>query len=161
MMLAMMTQTQLEAVNRRKAFHNRIAERAADLVAKKKYIPTEEILSPVNDDLFREAWNTINGIDNLSGPRIEGIQEMVAKHFGLTRNDIISARRTKNLILPRMISIYLSRQLTTRSFPDIGRRTGGRDHTTMLHSIHKITGMLERDGKLAEKVFAIREEILA
>ncbi len=70
--------------------------------------------------------------------RIDDIQRVVAAKFNVSRLDILSARRTHNVVLPRQVAMYLARTLTTRSLPEIGRRFGGRDHSTAHHAIHKI-----------------------
>jgi hypothetical protein len=74
---------------------------------------------------------------------IRHIQNVVAEHFDITVIDILSARREQKVTRPRMIAMYLCKILTTRSLPDIGRRFGNKDHTTVLHSVRKITYLLE------------------
>jgi chromosomal replication initiator protein len=84
--------------------------------------------------------------------KIEDIQRIVARHYNVSRADILSARRTATVVRPRQIAMYLSKVLTLRSLPEIGRRFGGRDHTTVLHAVRKIDGLLHTDGPLAEDV---------
>ncbi|MGC2717887.1 MAG: helix-turn-helix domain-containing protein, partial [Pseudolabrys sp.] len=84
--------------------------------------------------------------------KIEDIQKLVASHFNVSRGDILSARRTANVVRPRQIDMYLSKLLTPRSLPEIGRRFGGRDHTTVLHAVRKITGLVTTDGTLTEEI---------
>jgi chromosomal replication initiator protein len=81
--------------------------------------------------------------------KIEEIQRLVANHFNVTRQDILSSRRTATVVLPRQIAMYLSKALTPRSYPEIGRRFGGRDHTTVLHAVRKIEELLQADQSLA------------
>lgn len=76
-------------------------------------------------------------------PKVEQIIRATALHFGVSRNDIISERRTASIVKPRQVAMYLCKTLTLRSLPDIGRRFGGRDHTTILHGVRKIAGMIE------------------
>ena len=83
--------------------------------------------------------------------KIEDIQRAVARHYKLPRTDLLSARRTANVVRPRQIAMYLAKTLTLRSLPDIGRRFGGRDHTTVLHAVRKITALIERDTALKEE----------
>jgi len=84
--------------------------------------------------------------------KIEDIQRIVARHYNVSRADILSARRTATVVRPRQIAMYLSKVLTLRSLPEIGRRFGGRDHTTVLHAVRKIDGLLHTDNALAEDV---------
>ena len=84
--------------------------------------------------------------------KIEDILRVVSKHFGVSRGDILSQRRHRSVVWPRQIGMYLAKQLTTRSLPEIGRRFGGRDHTTVLHAIRKIDGELQGNGKLRDEI---------
>ena len=84
--------------------------------------------------------------------RIEHIQKVVAKHFNISRQDIVSSRRNRSIVRPRQISMYLAKTLTDRSFPEIGRRFGGRDHTTVLHAVRKIDTLMREDRSFAEEV---------
>ena len=84
--------------------------------------------------------------------KIEDIQRIVARHYNVSRADILSARRTATVVRPRQIAMYLSKVLTLRSLPEIGRRFGGRDHTTVLHAVRKIDGLLHTDTALSEDV---------
>ena len=76
--------------------------------------------------------------------KIEDIQKLVASHYSVTRADILSSRRTATVVKPRQVAMYLSKALTLRSLPEIGRRFGGRDHTTVLHAVRKIEGLSRR-----------------
>jgi hypothetical protein len=93
-------------------------------------------------------------------PRVEVIQAIVAKHYGITRHDMISARRTAPIVKPRMIATYLAKQLTLKSLPEIGRRFGNRDHSTVLHSVRKIGHLYERDAALKADIDAIKTVIV-
>jgi len=84
--------------------------------------------------------------------KIEDIQRIVARHYNVSRADVLSARRTATVVRPRQIAMYLAKILTLRSLPEIGRRFGGRDHTTVLHAVRKIDGLLKTDSALAEDV---------
>ena len=76
--------------------------------------------------------------------KIEEIQKLVASRYNVSRSDILSERRTAAVVRPRQIAMYLSKVLTLRSLPEIGRRFGGRDHTTVLHAVRKIEKQLGR-----------------
>jgi chromosomal replication initiator protein len=84
--------------------------------------------------------------------RIEDIQKLVATHYNVSRADILSSRRSAGVVKPRQIAMYLSKQLTLRSLPEIGRRFGGRDHTTVLHAVRKIEGAVQADPGLRDDV---------
>lgn len=84
--------------------------------------------------------------------KIDDILRVVTKHFGVNRADLLSSRRNRSIVRPRQIGMYLAKSLTSRSLPEIGRRFGGRDHTTVLHAIRKIDELIEADSSLREDV---------
>ncbi len=87
---------------------------------------------------------------------IEEIQRKVSEHFNIRLSDMIGPKRTRTIARPRQIAMYLSKQLTTRSLPEIGRRFGGRDHTTIMHGVRVIEEMRGTDHQLAEDVELLR-----
>lgn len=84
--------------------------------------------------------------------RIEEILKIVSRHFKVPRNDLLSSRRSRDVVRPRQIAMYLAKSLTSRSLPEIGRRFGGRDHTTVLHSVRKVEQLMKDDGDLCQEV---------
>jgi chromosomal replication initiator protein len=84
--------------------------------------------------------------------KIEDIQRAVALQYNVSRSDLLSSRRTANVVRPRQIAMYLAKTLTLRSLPEIGRRFGGRDHTTVLHAVRKIETLVGNDAALAEEI---------
>jgi chromosomal replication initiator protein len=84
--------------------------------------------------------------------KIEDIQKLVASRYNVSRSDILSERRTAAVVKPRQIAMYLSKVLTLRSLPEIGRRFGGRDHTTVLHAVRKIDKLIGEDNVLNDEV---------
>jgi chromosomal replication initiator protein len=84
--------------------------------------------------------------------KIEDIQRVVARQYNVSRADLLSSRRTANVVRPRQIAMYLAKTLTLRSLPEIGRRFGGRDHTTVLHAVRKIEGLVGNDTVLADEI---------
>lgn len=101
------------------------------------------------------AENAIRDLVRNREPRrvkIEDIQKLVASRYNVSRSDILSERRTAAVVRPRQIAMYLSKVLTLRSLPEIGRRFGGRDHTTVLHAVRKIDKALGEDVALNEEV---------
>lgn len=91
--------------------------------------------------------------------KIESIQRAVAQHYRLSRQDLISARRTQAIVRPRQIAMYLAKQMTLRSLPEIGRRFGNRDHTTVLHAVRKIESLLAENDEMAREVADLRRLI--
>jgi chromosomal replication initiator protein len=91
--------------------------------------------------------------------RIEDIQRIVARHYNVSRSDLLSSRRTANVVRPRQIAMYLAKTLTLRSLPEIGRRFGGRDHTTVLHAVRKIEGLIGSDNALATEIESLKGQL--
>ena len=87
---------------------------------------------------------------------IEEIQKKVAAHFNIRTSDMHSARRARSVARPRQVAMYLAKQLTSRSLPEIGRKFGGRDHTTVMHAVKKVEELRERDATFAEDVELLR-----
>ena len=87
---------------------------------------------------------------------IEEIQKRVAEHFNVRVADMHSARRARAVARPRQVAMYLSKQLTARSLPEIGRRFGGRDHTTVMHAVRKVEELISLDNGFAEDVELLR-----
>ncbi len=91
--------------------------------------------------------------------KIEDIQRVVARQYNVSRSDLLSSRRTANVVRPRQVAMYLAKTLTLRSLPEIGRRFGGRDHTTVLHAVRKIEGLVGNDMALAEEIELLKRQL--
>jgi chromosomal replication initiator protein len=91
--------------------------------------------------------------------RIEDIQRVVARQYNVSRADLLSSRRTANVVRPRQIAMFLAKTLTLRSLPEIGRRFGGRDHTTVLHAVRKIENLVNNDAGLAEEIELLKRQL--
>jgi chromosomal replication initiator protein len=87
---------------------------------------------------------------------IEEIQKRVAEHFSVRLTDMSSARRARAVARPRQVAMYLAKQLTSRSLPEIGRRFGNRDHTTVMHAVARVGDLMTRDAAFAEDVELLR-----
>ena len=83
---------------------------------------------------------------------IEEIQRKVAEHYNIRLSDMIGPKRLRTIARPRQVAMYLSKQLTSRSLPEIGRRFGGRDHTTIMHGVKKIEELSAIDSQLADDI---------
>ncbi len=106
----------------------------------------------------RELRDLIRPVE-LKRVRIEEIQRIVARHYNVSRSDLLSSRRTANVVRPRQIAMYLAKTLTLRSLPEIGRRFGGRDHTTVLHAVRKIETLIGTDNVLAAEIEALKGQL--
>jgi chromosomal replication initiator protein len=91
--------------------------------------------------------------------KIEDIQRVVARQYNVSRADLLSSRRTANVVRPRQVAMYLAKIMTLRSLPEIGRRFGGRDHTTVLHAVRKIETLVSNDSTLAEEIEHLKRQI--
>ena len=87
---------------------------------------------------------------------IEEIQKRVAEHFNIRVSDMHSARRARSVARPRQVAMYLAKQLTSRSLPEIGRKFGGRDHTTVMHAVKKIDELRNTDAGFSEDIDLLR-----
>jgi len=90
---------------------------------------------------------------------VEDIQCVVARKYNFSRADLLSHRRTLDVVRARHIAMFLCRELTRRSLPEIGRRFGGRDHTTVLNSIRRVTGWIETQENFGEELDGLRREL--
>jgi chromosomal replication initiator protein len=91
--------------------------------------------------------------------KIEDIQRVVARQYNVSRSDLLSSRRTANVVRPRQVAMYLAKTLTLRSLPEIGRRFGGRDHTTVLHAVRKIEALVAKDVSLSDEVELLKRQL--
>lgn len=89
--------------------------------------------------------------------KIEDILRVISRHFGVSKSDLLSQRRHRSVVWPRQIGMYLAKQMTARSLPEIGRRFGNRDHTTVLHAIRKIEGKLNGNPRLRDEMEELKK----
>lgn len=106
-----------------------------------------EMVQDVLHDVLRASERRVS---------IEEIQKRVAEHFNIKVSDMHSARRARAVARPRQVAMYLSKQLTTHSLPEIGRKFGGRDHTTVMHAVRKIEELHSSDPSLSEDIDLLR-----
>ena len=88
---------------------------------------------------------------------IERIQELVSERFSLSLDELCGDKRSQNIVYPRQVAMYLSRELTDSSLPKIGKQFGGRDHTTVIHATSKIARMIRED----RSVYNLVQELTA
>jgi chromosomal replication initiator protein len=115
-----------------------------------KTIVTLESTQDVLQDLLRAHDRRIT---------IDEIQRKVAEHYNIRLTDMHSARRARQVARPRQVAMYLAKQLTARSLPEIGRKFGGRDHTTVMHAVRKIDELMVDDASIAQDVEVIRRAL--
>ncbi len=110
-------------------------------------------------DMARSALRNQVSIEENRIIRVHDIIKSVSDFYQVSKADLFSARRHRSIVRPRQIGMYLAKMLTSRSLPEIGRRFGGRDHTTVLHAVRKIDDLLKKDPILAEEVARLKREI--
>ena len=91
---------------------------------------------------------------------VELIQNLVASHFNLNIQELLSPRRSRSLARPRQIAMYLAKQHTTNSLPDIGRKFSNRDHTTVIHAVKKIDDLIKKDSEIRQSVAELKKKLL-
>lgn len=111
---------------------------------------------PVTVEMAREALHSIL-ISSTAQLTVERIQGVVAEYFKISLADMYSKRRLKSIVVPRQIAMYLCKELTKSSLPDIGDRFGKRDHTTVLHAVQKITADRKTDSDLNYKIHVLEQ----
>jgi len=131
---------ELEGALNRIVAHSDVAKQAITLES------TQEVLQ----DLLRSHDRRIT---------IDEIQRKVAEHYNIRLADMHSARRSRNVARPRQVAMFLAKQLTARSLPEIGRKFGGRDHTTVMHAVRKVEELVVEDVSFAQDVEVIKRAL--
>ena len=114
-------------------------------------VPTLQDAKLILKDLLNNMQSVIT---------IEDIQKLVVNYYNLPMSDFLSSRRSRHIARPRQVAMYLSKKLTTKSLPDIGRKFTGRDHTTVIHAIKKVEELMAADKKFEYEVQDISNKIL-
>jgi chromosomal replication initiator protein len=112
---------------------------------------TEDLAQDVLKDVFPQG--------EVQQVTIERIQELVSDRFGLSLDELCSDKRSQNIVYPRQVAMYLSRELTDSSLPKIGKQFGGRDHTTVIHATSKIARMIREDRDVYNLVQELTKRI--
>jgi chromosomal replication initiator protein len=97
---------------------------------------------------------------NSKSINVESIQNLVASYFNLNIQEMLSPRRSRSLARPRQIAMYLAKQYTTNSLPDIGRKFSNRDHTTVIHAVKKIDELIKKDNEIKQNIIEIKKKFL-
>jgi len=114
--------------------------------------------TPVSIEMARDVLKDIL-VERNKELTVEEILKRVSSHFNIKISDIKSPKRLKTVVLPRQIAMYLSRQLTSSSYPEIGDRFGGKDHSTIIHAIRKIEKLMEEDFQLSSTIENLKKEL--
>jgi len=123
------------------------------VVARSEFLGRPLTLESVQEALSHSRYN--NGMR----PTVDKIQRATGKEFGITMDDMLSKRRARAIARPRQVAMYLAKIMTTRSLPDIGRRFGGRDHTTVIHAVKRIEALRAEDSALNGHIEAVIEAL--
>jgi hypothetical protein len=122
--------------------------------------PPAVVPDPENVVAWWEMREVCGKLSKPPYPSMDRIKRIVAAHYKVTVLDIVSARRNKPCLIPRHVAIYLCRVLTPASYPIIGRHFGGRDHTTALNSVGRITERIKCDPPFSDEIQSLRQKIL-
>jgi chromosomal replication initiator protein len=112
---------------------------------------------PMTTELAQDVLKDVFPQGELAEVSIKGIQEIVSGRFGLSLEELCADKRSQNIVYPRQVAMYLSRELTDSSLPKIGREFGGRDHTTVIHATSKIARLIKED----RSVYNLVQELTA
>ncbi len=116
--------------------------------------------SPITLDLTKEVLkNVFPAKELISSCTIEGIQQVVAKYYQINMTDLKSSRRMRHFAHPRQVAMYLCKKHLKVSFPEIGHKFGGKDHTTVIHACRKIELLLEKDSSLQSDIAVLEQSI--
>ena len=108
--------------------------------------------APITLDLAAMVLRDMSANPDQCRIKIDDILKIVGRHYNVARTDLLSPRRARSVVVPRQVGMYLAKKLTSRSLPEIGRRFGGRDHSTVLHAVRKIEDQIKTDDRLAREV---------
>ena len=151
----------------------KISKDIQDFISSKIKTNVREIVGAVNRIIsFSRIYNKIPNLSetkivlkdllNLSENKvtIDLIQTLVCKFFKISKNEMLSSRRSRYLVRPRQIAIYLTKILTSKSLPEIGREFSNRDHTTIIHSVKTIEKLKEKDSEMTDNIDKLKNQIL-
>ena len=105
-------------------------------------------------NILKDVFNQIRVIT------VDKIQNVVSNYFNIALSEMLSQRRSRPLARPRQIAMYLSKKMTSRSLPEIGRRFANRDHTTVIHAVKTITRLSEQDDEMKKNISQIKSLLL-
>ena len=138
---------------------DQITESGRDLegVVTRLYATWQYMRQAITQDVADQAIRDLVHGQEPRRIKIDEILKVISRHFGVSKSDLLSERRHRSVVWPRQIGMYLAKQLTSRSLPEIGRRFGGRDHTTVLHAIRKIEQHLAGNPRLKDELEELKK----
>ncbi|QPC43387.1 chromosomal replication initiator protein DnaA [Kaustia mangrovi] len=107
---------------------------------------------PMTVDMAALALRDLVQPNEVQRVKIDDIMRVVGRHYNVAKADLLSPRRARSIVRPRQVGMYLAKRLTARSLPEIGRRFGGRDHSTVLHAVRKVEDLMQKDDQLQREV---------
>lgn len=111
----------------------------------------------ISVNLARDALADLKLVQKSRGLQISKIQEVVANYFQTSTTELKGKKRVRQIVVPRQIAMYLSRELTDSSLPKIGQEFGGKDHTTVMHACEKITQQIKTDAEIKSAIFDLKQ----
>ena len=151
----------------------KISSEIQEYISKEITVSIRELVGAINRIIsFSRIYNKIPKLSevkvvlkdllNLSENQvtIDLIQTLVCKFFKISKNEMLSSRRSRYLVRPRQTAIYLTKILTSKSLPEIGREFSNRDHTTIIHSVKTIEKLKEKDPEMVENISKLKNQIL-
>lgn len=146
-------------------FHQAHKERLARIAAAAAALRQPIVVVPEPEPINQQEAEEINPrrywfrIIGAGAPTIKDIQMVTAEFYGISENDMCSQRRDMPVVRIRQVAMFLAKTLTPKSLPEIGRRFGGRDHTTVLSAVRRIKALMETDRELADEVAEIKSQL--
>lgn len=137
------------------AHYRALKKRMRDLKPPTAVVEIQEVVVPP----FKQALALDPVPQPFKYPRISRIQKIVAAFYGVTLVDLLSQRKTNDVVLIRQVACHLCKVLTLHSYPEIGRRMGGRDHTTVIWADKKVSMLLKTDRELVDEIAYLKEAI--
>ncbi len=151
----------------------KVSEEIQDFISKKITTSVRELVGAINRIVsFSRIYNKLPNLAeikvvlkdllnlNENKVTIDLIQTIVCKFFKISKNEMLSSRRSRYLVRPRQTAIYLTKILTSKSLPEIGREFSNRDHTTIIHSVKTIEKLKEKDSEMVENINKLKNQIL-
>ncbi len=166
-------QKKTEEINSLHSEKIKISKEIQDLISKEITNNIRELTGAINRIIsFSKIYNktpnlaetkvVLKDLLNVSENKvtIDLIQTLVCKFFKISKNEMLSSRRSRYLVRPRQTAIYLTKILTSKSLPEIGREFSNRDHTTIIHSVRTIEKLKEKDSEMVENISKLKNQIL-
>jgi chromosomal replication initiation ATPase DnaA len=110
-------------------------------------------------DDFMHLVEDEQGEEEINNATFECILQIVSAHFQISEHDLLSRKRVANIVCARQVAMFLTKNLLDISIPEIGMRFGGRDHTTVIHSINRIQDEMNNDPEFKDSVYLVRDKI--